>query len=166
MQARLLADALKRDSRLKALCFLDPFGMSIDWDTIEALSGKSIDLWILIPSGVIVNRLIMKNGKLMYPDKLEKFFGMSGKDIHSWFYTHEEETDLFGETREWYEKKNNPIERIAELYVERLGELFPFVTPEPLVMRNNHNVPIFHFVCASFNQTAVKIAQQIIDKRQ
>jgi len=103
---------------------------------------------------------------LMYPDKLEKFFGMSEQDIHSWFYTHEEETDLFGETIEWYKKKDNPIQLIAELYVERLGELFPFVTPEPLVMRNNHNVPIFHFVCASFNQTAVKIAQQIIDKRQ
>lgn len=165
-QARMLADALKRDSRLKALCFLDPFGMSIDWDTIEALSGKSIDLWILIPSGVIVNRLIKKDGELMYPDKLEHFFGISEKDIKNWFYTHKEETDMFGETIEWYEKKDNPIQLISELYCERLGELFPFVTPEPLVMKNNHNVPIFHFVCASFNQTAVKIAQQIIDKRQ
>ena len=70
------------------------------------------------------------------------------------------------ETAIEYEKKDNPIQLISELYCERLGELFPFVTPEPLVMKNNHNVPIFHFVCASFNQTAVEIAQQIIDKRQ
>lgn len=169
-QARMLADALKRDNRLKALCFLDPFGMSIDWKTIEALSGKSIDLWILIPSGVIVNRLLQRKEKggdvLLYPEKLKSFFGMSEEDIKDWFYTYKEEKDLFGETREWYEKKNNPIERIAELYCERLGDLFPYVTPQPLVMTNNHNVPIFHFVCASFNQTAVKIAQQIIDKRQ
>ena len=166
----MLADALKRDSRLKALCFLDPFGMSIDWKTIEALSGKSIDLWILIPSGVIVNRLLQRKEKggdvLLYPEKLKSFFGMSEEDIKDWFYTYKEEKDLFGETREWYEKKNNPIERIAELYCERLGDLFPYVTPQPLVMTNNHNVPIFHFVCASFNETAVKIAQQIIDKRQ
>lgn len=165
-QARMLADALKRDSRLKALCFLDPFGMSIEWDTIEALSGKSVDLWILIPSGVIVNRLLKTNGELMYPEKLERFFGMSKEEIHRWFYTTKTQGDLFEGTRKWYEKKGNAIQRIAELYCERLGELFPFVTPEPLVMRNNHNVPIFHFVCASFNQTAVKIAQQIIDKRQ
>ena len=169
-QARMLADALKRDNRLKALCFLDPFGMSINWDTIEALSGKSIDLWILIPSGVIVNRLLQRKERsrdvLLYPEKLKSFFGMSEQEIKDWFYTYKEETDLFGETREWYEKKNNPIERIAELYVERLGDLFPFVTPNPLVMMNNHNVPIFHFICASFNQTAIKIAQQIIDKRQ
>ena len=169
-QARMLADALKRDNRLKALCFLDPFGMSINWDTIEALSGKSIDLWILIPSGVIVNRLLQRKERsrdvLLYPEKLKSFFGMSEQEIKDWFYTYKEETDLFGETREWYEKKNNPIERIAELYVERLGDLFPFVTPNPLVMMNNHNVPIFHFICASFNQTAIKIAQQIVDKRQ
>lgn len=166
VQARMLADALKRDPRLKALCFLDPFGMSIDWGTIEALSGKSIDLWILIPSGVIVNRLIMKKGQLMYPDKLERFFGMAENDIHDWFYTRKEETDMFGDTKQWYEKKDNPIQLISELYCERLGDLFPYVTPKPLVMLNNHNVPIFHFVCASFNQTAVKIAQQIINKRQ
>lgn len=165
-QARLLADALRRDSSLKALCFLDPFGMSIEWSTIEALSGKSIDLWILIPSGVIVNRLIRKNGKLMYADKLERFFGMPEDDIHKRFFTPKKEIDMFGETKEWYEKNDNPIELISQIYCERLGELFPFVTPHPLIMKNNHNVPIFHFVCASYNQTAVKIAQQIIDKRQ
>ena len=165
-QTRMLADALKRDNRLKALCFLDPFGMSIEWDTIEAIAGKSVDLWILLPSGVIINRLLQRNGELMYPEKLERFFGMSKEEIHRWFYTSKTETDLFEGTRKWYEKKNNAIQRIAELYCERLGELFPFVTPKPLVMVNNHNVPIFHFVCASYNQTAVKIAQQIIDKRQ
>lgn len=161
----LLANALKRDKRLKALCFLDPFGMSIKWDTIEAISGKSVDLWILLPSGVIINRLIKTDGTLMYPQKLVEFFGMPEEEIKQWFYEHKEEQTLFG-TVEWYEKKNNPIKLIADLFCERLGEIFPYVTSEPLVMRNNHNVPIFHFVCASFNQTAVKIAQQIIDKRQ
>ncbi len=161
-----LADALKRDKNLKALCFLDPFGMSIKWDTIEAISGKSVDLWILLPSGVIINRLIKTDGELMYPQKLEEFFGMSKEDIKDWFYTRREEQTLFGDVHQWYEKKNNPIKLIADLFCERLGDIFPYVTSEPLVMRNNHNVPIFHFVCASFNQTAVKIAQQIINKRQ
>lgn len=165
-QALQLGEALKRDTHLKSLCLLDPFGMTINWSTIEALSGKSIDLWILLPSGVIVNRLLKKNGELMHVDKLQSFFGMGEDDLREWFYEHQQEMDLFGEQQEWYEKKDNPIQRIAELYIERLGELFPFVTSEPLVMRNKNNVPIYHLVCASFNQTAVKIAQQIINKRQ
>lgn len=160
-----LANALRRDSHLKSLALLDPFGMSIDWSTIENVSGKSVDLWILIPSGVIVNRLLKKNGELMHPDKMVRFFGMSEEDIKQRFYNRKVEPSLFGDI-EVVEKRADSIRLIAELYVERLGELFPFVTPDPLVMKNKHNVPIFHFVCASFNQTAVKIAQQIITKRQ
>ena len=165
MQALNLANALRRDKNMKALALLDPFGMQINWEVIESLSGPNIDLWILIPSGVIVNRLLKTNGELMYPDRLVQFFGLPEQELMDRFYVRKKELTLFGE-EETIEKKSHCIERIAELYVERLGELFPFVTPEPLVMKNNHNVPIFHFVCASFNQTAVKIAQQIIDKRQ
>ena len=165
MQALFLANALRRDKNMKALALLDPFGMQINWEVIESLSGPNIDLWILIPSGVIVNRLLKTNGELMYPDRLIQFFGLPEQELMDRFYVRKKELTLFGE-EETIEKKSHCIERIAELYVERLGELFPFVTPEPLVMKNNHNAPIFHFVCASFNQTAVKIAQQIIDKRQ
>ena len=62
-------------------------------------------------------------------------------------------------------KTKNVIAEIANLYCEQLGTLFPYVTNEPLVLYNRNNVPIFHFVCASFNKTAVKIAQEIIDKK-
>jgi hypothetical protein len=34
-----------------------------------------------------------------------------------------------------------------------------------LVMRNTRNVPIYHFVFASFNAQAKKIAHQIIAKK-
>lgn len=161
-----LGAALKRDTHLKSLALLDPFGMSIDWSTIEAIAGQSIDLWILLPSGVIINRLLEKDGSLKHHEKLEQFFGMQKDDIKSWFYHPHTQMDIWGETQEWYEKKDNPIQLIADLYVERLGGLFPYVTNQPLVMFNSQNVPIYHFVCASFNQTAVKIAQQIINKRQ
>ena len=165
MQALNLANALRRDNKMKALALLDPFGMQINWEVIESLSGPNIDMWILIPSGVIVNRLLKTNGELMYPDRLVQFFGLPESELKDRFYVRVKQPTLFGE-EEFIKKKSHCIERIAELYCERLGELFPFVTSEPLVMTNNHNVPIFHFVCASFNQTAVKIAQQIIDKRQ
>ena len=161
-----MGDALHNNSKLKSLCLLDPFGMSINWDTIESLSGTGVDLWILVPTGVIINRLVKRDGTLMHPERLEKFFGMSKEDIHDWFYKPRQEMNLFGEIQLWYEKKDNPIQRIADLFCERLGELFKFVTNEPLVMRNRNNVPIFHFVCASNNETAVRIASDIIDKRR
>ena len=55
---------------------------------------------------------------------------------------------------------------IGSFWHDRLKTLFEFVTEEPLVLENNHGLPIFHFVFASHNQTAVKIAQDIINKKQ
>lgn len=174
VETKNLAQAMKRDAEtpqsvshpyhLKTLCLLDPFGMSIDWETIEQLAGKSLDLWILVPTGSIISRLIKNDGSLMFPKTLERFFGLPKEQIKDRFYTKTYEPNLFGEETEKVVKTKNVIAEIANLYCEQLGTLFPYVTNEPLVLYNRNNVPIFHFVCASFNKTAVKIAQEIIDK--
>jgi hypothetical protein len=109
--------------------------------------------------------MIKNDGELMYPETLERFFGLPKEEIVERFYTKTYETDLFGEESEKVVKTKNVIAEIANLYCEQLGTLFPYVTNEPLVLYNRNNVPIFHFVCASFNKTAVKIAQEIIDKK-
>jgi hypothetical protein len=100
----------------------------------------------------------------MYPETLERFFGLPQEQIVNRFYTKTSELNLFGEETEKVTKTKNTIAEIANLFCEQLGTLFPYVTNEPLVLYNRNNVPIFHFVCASFNKTAVKIAQEIIDK--
>lgn len=164
-----LAKTLRENSIYKSLCLLDPFGMNINWNTILELAGKGIDLWILVPSGVIVNRLLKNDGSLLHADSLVRFFGLSERVIKEYFYERKEnlQLELFADTPDdIISKKANTIELIAQLYCEQLGTLFPYVTNKPLVLRNSKNVPIYHFVCASFNQTAVKIAQDIIRHRQ
>lgn len=161
-----LAEAMDKDNKLKALVFLDPFGMQIDWASIKTLAGKSVDLWVLLPTGVIINRLLKRDGTLMYPEKLERFFGMSKDEIKKRFYERKVDRNLFTEVDEKYVKVSNSITKIAELFCERIGELFNYVTDKPLVLKNDNNVSIYHFVCASENQVAVKIAQDIIKKRQ
>lgn len=162
-----LGRRLREHPKTKVLCLLDPFGMSINWDSIVALAGNGIDLWILVPTGSIVNRLIQKNEELRYPEKLEDFFGLPQQVIFDRFYEKKEaEANLFDMGREEVRKVKNIIGEIDQLYRDQLGQIFPYVTPEPLVMRNSRGLPIFHFVCASHNETAVKIAQQIINKKQ
>lgn len=160
-----LSKGMKDNQNLKTLCFLDPFGMNIDWESIVSIAGRSIDLWILVPTGSIVNRLIQKNGELRYPDKLQNFFGLPEEEIKQRLFVSETENTLFGEETR-IQKVRGSIQEIANIYCDQLGELFPYVTSKPLVLKNSNNVPIFHFVCASYNATAVKIAQQIINKRQ
>jgi hypothetical protein len=73
---------------------------------------------------------------------------------------------------DWYyfidknKTSSQPIEKIAELYIEQLKTIFKHVTEKPLVLYNTRNTPIFHLACASNNLTAIKIASQIINKKQ
>lgn len=161
-----LAKLLSEHKEIKTLAFLDPFGMQINWDSILALKGYSVDLWILIPTGVITNRLLERNydsdSGFRFAKKLTSFFGLEEKEIFDYFYSERKQTNLFGEEETIITKTENAIMKIAKLYIERLNTVFQYVTKKPMVLYNNHNVPIFHFACASNNHTAIKIAQQII----
>lgn len=164
-QVEMLADAMHKNKSLASLVLLDPFGMQVDWKSIECLKGTRTDLWILIPTGVIVNRLLDRKGELAHIDKLTSFFGMNEESLKTFFYSKRQVQTLFGEI-ETVEKVKQPIQKIAELYIQQLKGIFKHVTPEPLVLYNSRKTPIFHFACASNNPSAVKIANEIIDKKR
>ena len=164
-QVEMLAQAMHNDKCLTALVLLDPFGMQVDWRSIELLRGTRTDLWILIPTGVIVNRLLDRKCELTHIEKLSSFFGKDEEFLKEFFYKKKKVDTLFGET-EIVEKVKKPIEKIAELYIDQLKTIFDYVTEKPLVLYNTRNTPIFHFACASNNATAISIASQIIKKKQ
>ena len=155
-----LATVMKKQ-QLAALVLLDPFGMQIEWASIEKLKGTRSDVWILIPTGVIVNRLLDKKGVLKFSKKLESFFGLSIEEIKSYFYQEQKVRTLFGEENV-ITKVSQPIEKIAKLYAQRMKNIWKYVTDEPLVLKNRNGVPIYHFAFASNNKIAKKIAKQII----
>lgn len=147
-----------------ALVLLDPFGMQINWESIASLKGTRSDMWILVPTGVIVNRLLNRNGELKQIEKLQSFFGLSGNEIRDLFYTKEIQATLFGE-EEITNKVIRPIEKIAKVYIRQMKTIWNNVTEEPLILYNSRGVPIFHFIFASNNLSATKIAGQIIKSR-
>ena len=156
-----LSNALKT-KKMAALVFLDPFGMQINWESIVALKGTRSDVWILVPTGVIVNRLLDKAGKLTHLEKLQSFFGLTEPEIRKIFYKKEISNSLFGEEQEVNTKIEAPIQKIAQLYIDRLKTVWTHVTETPLRLDNTRGVPIFHLVFASNNENAKKIAKDII----
>ena len=81
----------------RAVVFLDPYGMSVQWTTIEKLARtQKVDLWMLFPASSVI-RMLPKQGP---PDeawsrRLTELFG-----DESWrdeFYQEELQEDLFGE---------------------------------------------------------------------
>lgn len=160
-EVKKLANAQLHNNKLKSLVLLDPFGMQLDWESISSLKNCSADVWILLPSGVIINRLLDGKGNLKFGTKLQKFFGINEIEIKKFFYENRTEQTLFGEDERLY-KLPNAISRIADLYITKLKEVFNFVTDKPLILYNTRGTPIFHFVFASNNSTATKIASQIV----
>ena len=152
----------------RAVLFLDPFGMEVEWKTIEAIAKtQAIDLWILFPLGVSVNRLLMKNRNDIpknWSNDLDKIFG-----THKWsdeFYKETKVTTLFGENETVIKTAN--FDKIASYYIMRLKEIFAGVVDEPMYLYNSTNNPIFLLCFASGNKRgstpAIKIAKEIIGK--
>ena len=158
-----LADYLRKNNKYRALVFIDPYGMSVNWKSIEALKGLGIDLWILVPTGIGVNRMLKTDGNISdaWYQKLEKFLGISREEINSVFYKEVTYHSLFGDERTVQYKERNSVNRIHELYQKRLTTVFDYVS-DPFVLRNTTGSIMYHFMMATNNQAALKIANSII----
>ena len=149
----------------RAVLFLDPFGMQVEWKTIERIAGtRALDVWMLFPLGVAVNRLLRRNGEIppALADRLTRIFGTEGwRDA---FYQPSRQTS-FLDGPEAVEKVAD-FRAIAEFWMDRLRGVFAKVAPNPLTLRNSCNSPLYLLCFACSNprgaDTAVRIAQHIL----
>lgn len=156
--------ASSKGKTYKVLAYIDPCGMQLNWTSLETMQKLSVDVWVLVPTGMGVNRLLKNDSNISdaWVSKLETFLGMGKEEILKYFYKEKVFHTLFGEETTT-SKENKAIERSAVLYKERLAKLFNFVS-EPYILKNKSNSIMFHFFMASNNKSAVKIANEIIDK--
>lgn len=150
------------NSRYRTLAYIDPCGMQVEWRSIECLRGLPIDMWILVPTGLGVNRLLKKDGQISdtWLAKLELFLRLSRDEIESYFY--KKENTLFAEIID-VRKEVGAIKKSAELYRSRLKEVFQHVST-PFELKNSSNSIMFHLFLTSNNKAALKIANDIVAK--
>jgi three-Cys-motif partner protein len=107
----------------RAVLFLDPYGMQVEWNTIEAIANtKAIDLWLLFPLGIGVNRLLKKSGDI--PDSWrERLNTLLGTDAwYKEFYTIQTTKTLFGTEQDHFIKES--METIGRYFNDRLRSIF------------------------------------------
>ena len=155
-------------SNQRAVLFLDPFGMQVSWETIRAIAEtKAIDVWILFPLGMAVNRLLTRSGKMAegWRNRLNNFFGTDAWEQE--FYRKDIQTNLFGEEELTVYKDTN-LKAIGEFFNKRLSEIFPGVAKNPLSLVNSVGTPLFLLCFAVSNPSpkaralAIKISQDIL----
>jgi three-Cys-motif partner protein len=151
-----------KNKNYRTLAYIDPCGMQVEWRAIENLRGLPIDMWVLVPTGLGVNRLLKKNGQISdaWLERLEIFLGLSREAIEEKFYKKIE--TLFPDIT-YIKKEQFAIEKSAKLYRDRLKEVFAFVS-KPYELKNSSNSIMYHLFLASNNETAVKIGNDIVKK--
>lgn len=165
--ARLISMAsfMKSRTKFRALAFIDPFGMSLKWSSLEACRNLGVDMWILIPTGVAVNRLLMrKEDKIpeSWLKRLEDFYGLSSDELREHFYQRNEYMTLFG-TETLTQKTSGAIQKAVELYRKRLETIWKYVST-PFPMKNSQGSTMYHFLMATNNASGLKIANDIIGR--
>ncbi len=132
----------------RAVVFLDPYGMEVEWSTLEALaSTQAIDVWFLFPLAGLFRQATRR---LTDIDKykraaLTRMFGSDAWEAE--LYPIEDGTDLFGGAVE-RKRELNPAG--LESYVKRrLETIFPRVL-DPLALPVNTRPQRFSlFLCIS-----------------
>ncbi len=143
----------------RAVLFLDPYGMQVEWKTIEAIGEtEAIDLWLLFPLGIGVNRLLTKSGHIpeSWRRRLNTLLGT--EDWYDEFYRVESRPTLFGEADRVVKAT---METIGRCFNERLKSVFAAVANEPRVLRNSANCPLYLLCFAVGNEKGAPIALRI-----
>lgn len=155
-----LQSLCKKDWRShRAVLFLDPYGMQVEWATIEAVAAtRAIDLWLLFPLGIGVNRLLTRSGDIPETWRRRLNLLLGNEQWYDEFYRVEREQTLFG-AEEHIVKATT--ETIGRYFNERLKSLFPAVAPEPRVLRNAGGCPLYLLCFAAGNENGASIALRI-----
>lgn len=155
----------KNWSAHRAVLFLDPYGMQVEWETIAAIaSTKAIDLWVLFPLGIGVNRLLTKSGNIppAWRKRLDTLLGTT--DWHDEFYRPDSDQTLFPADEERVVKAT--METIGRYFIDRLKTAFAGVAEAPGVLRNSANCPLYLLCFAAANEKgapiAIKIAKHLL----
>lgn len=146
----------------RAVLFLDPYGMQVEWSTLEAIaSTQSIDLWLLFPLGIGVNRLLTRSGDIPEPWRRRLDILLGTDDWYEELYRVERTPSLFQGAEEQVVKAS--VEVIGRYFVDRLKSIFPGVAEQPRVLRNSSNCPLYLLCFAVGNPRGVPVALRIAD---
>jgi len=143
----------------RSVVFLDPYGMQVEWATIEAIGRtEAIDMWLLFPLGQGVNRLLTRAGP---PDenwsrRLTTLFGTEA--WKSAFYRESPQYDFLDDQPRF--EKDADWNSISTFFTGRLSTCFAKVA-NPLALRNSRGVPIFLLCFAAGNPKGAPIAVRI-----
>jgi three-Cys-motif partner protein len=131
-------------AKVRAVVFLDPFGLEASWETIGRLAVTgACDVWYLFPLGGVM-RMMTNNGQV--PDawrrRLDRVFGTP--DWYDEFYRPSGQQSLL-EDGQGGVLKDASTQHVVDYIRQRLQSVFPAVSNAG-ILRNGKSAPLFALV--------------------
>lgn len=162
---QVLADLLPRlryDKYDRMLCFLDPYGLNLQWDIIRMLGKSRIaDVVLNFPLLAANRNILLKKGIAYGRDqRLTTFWGDD-----SWQNAAYQTQGAFPFRKDAQSKRPESTHAIADAFRIRLKEVagFDYVI-NPLLFRNDTGGPLYHLFFATQKEVANNIADHIFRK--
>lgn len=151
---------LSYSSKKRAIAFIDPFGMEMQWETMKKIAEtKAIEIILNFPTMAINRGILRKHPDLITEknrERMNQFWG-----TNDWMVDlYEEEQTLFGPE---LTKKKQSAKEFGMVFKKRLEQIFGHCT-FPVLMKNSNNAPLYCIMFAGHNKTGAKIASDIFRK--
>lgn len=156
--AKQVFPAIRWDQYHRGLCLLDPYGLHLDWQVLEAAGrSKAIDVFLNFPVADINRNVLWRNPEGVGVEDIERMNRFWGDE--SWRdVAYSTRGDLFGHPV----KTDN--ETIASAFRDRLIRHGYFQhVPEPMPMRNSKGAVVYYLFFASQKPVAANIVEEIFD---
>jgi three-Cys-motif partner protein len=151
--------------RVRGVIFLDPFGMEIDWSTLEAIAAtQALDVWCFFPLMGLYRQAANDLSHFnVDPRKRERLNRVLGTDEWQrvWYDTPHGLTDLLDDPQTAIRTADvNTIERYVKA---RLASIFKGIVLDSYRIHNERNAPLasLFFAVSNPNPRAVQIASDI-----
>ena len=148
--------------RCRAVVFLDPFGMQVDWATIEAIARtKAIDMWYLFPAFMGVARMVPRTGSApqAWEARLDRCLGE--RRWREVFYAESSVPDLFDTVRK-SRRRTFDLATVERYFKGRLVSVFAGVAQRALPLSKGRRVMyLLFFACG--NEKGRSVALPIVE---
>lgn len=148
--------------RTRGVLFLDPYGMSVEWATLERIADtQALDVWYLFPLSAVYRQAArdfsrVDSGKAAVLDKV-----LGTQEWRTRFYESSAQDSLLPENIEkTIERTASPAE-IATYIHERLASLFSGWVSPPILLPER-GAPIFalFFAVSNPSESAIKLSKK------
>lgn len=146
----------------RAVMFLDPYALELDWSVLETAKNKEIlDIWYLFPLNALTRNLPkQKNLTPSTSAKIDRILG-----THDWenaLYQLDAQISLFGDSN--YTRVN--FNELVNFVTLRLKETFPYVSPKSRMLKNSKNSALFilFFIMTNKSTKAIGLGSKVVNE--